>query len=406
MPAKSNIVRLSWQEADSFITAVYSQKAVGGYTHNFYKYPGRFSPEFARAAINVFSRPGDVVVDPFVGGGTSLVETRVAGRLGVGSDRSALASFVARTKTRVLTDEDIAFLSDWFSAITESLTLRQGVRSARSADSPYTRNLHCSKTWAIRQSIELAIACIRRLESPRHEAFARCVVLRTSQWALDGRRHIPSASQFREKLVEHAAQMLTGAAEYRRAAVAADQLAPSKGLRRSVCINRDASGLATYLLNDGSRRRPSLLLTSPPYPGVHMLYHRWQVRGGRETPAPFWIANAADGAGASYYAMHSRSPGGLDNYYSGMETAFGSLSKACSRSTLVVQLIAFSDPPEQLPRYLNVMERCGFEEVRLSQHLDTHDGRLWRDVPGRKWHANVKGRLSSAQEVVLLHRPA
>jgi len=406
MPARSNIVRLSWQEADSFITAVYSQKAVGGYTHNFYKYPGRFSPEFARAAIDVFSRPGEVVVDPFLGGGTSLVEARVAGRLGVGSDRSALAGFVARTKTRILTEQDIDLLGEWFSTLAEQLTLRQGTRTARSADSPYTRNLHCSKTWAIRKSIELAIACIRQLDSPRHHAFARCVVLRTAQWALDGRRHIPSAVEFREKLGEHAGQMLSGAAEYRRAAVAADQLAPSKGLRRSLCINRDASGLAEYLAANASRPRPSLLLTSPPYPGVHMLYHRWQVRGGRETPAPFWIANAADGAGASYYAMHSRSLGGLANYYSGMEAAFRSLSKACTRSTTVVQLIAFSNPTEQLPRYLRVMERCGFAEVRLSQHLDTHDGRLWRDVPGRKWHANVKGRLHSAQEVVLLHRPA
>jgi len=406
MPAKSNVIRLSWHEADSFITAVYSQKAVNGYTHNFYKYPGRFSPEFARAAIDVFSRPGEVVVDPFVGGGTSLVESRVAGRIGVGSDRSALANFVARTKTRVLTKQDITQIGDWFSTITEHLTLGQGVRSVRSTDNPYTRNLHCAKTWAIRQSIELAIARISRLELPRQQAFARCVVLRTAQWALDGRRHIPSAGRFREKLIEHADHMLAGAEEFRRAAMAADQLAPSKGLRRSVCVNRDASGLADYLATFGSRGRPRLLLTSPPYPGVHMLYHRWQVRGGRETPAPFWIANAADGAGASYYAMHSRSPGGMDNYYSGMEATYRSLSKACSRSTLVIQLIAFSDPSEQLPRYLHVMERCGFEEVRLSQHLDTHDGRLWREVPGRKWHANVKGRLHSAQEVVLLHRPA
>ena len=84
MPAVSNVLRLSWREADSFISAVYSQKSVSGFTHSFYKYPGRFSPDFARASIEVFSRPGDVVVDPFVGGGTSLVESRVAGRIRIG----------------------------------------------------------------------------------------------------------------------------------------------------------------------------------------------------------------------------------------------------------------------------------------------------------------------------------
>jgi hypothetical protein len=42
-----------------------------GHTHNFYRYPARFSPQFARAAVEAFSAPGDTVLDPFVGGGTA-----------------------------------------------------------------------------------------------------------------------------------------------------------------------------------------------------------------------------------------------------------------------------------------------------------------------------------------------
>jgi hypothetical protein len=41
---------------------------------------------------------------------------------------------------------------------------------------------------------------------------------------------------------------------------------------------------------------PKLVLTSPPYPGVHVLYHRWQVDGRKETPLPFMIAGKLDGA--------------------------------------------------------------------------------------------------------------
>jgi len=37
---------------------------VRGPTHGFYKYPARFSPAFAYAAIKVFSEPGDLVLDP------------------------------------------------------------------------------------------------------------------------------------------------------------------------------------------------------------------------------------------------------------------------------------------------------------------------------------------------------
>ena len=86
MSDKTARLKLGWREADKFITAVYSQERVTGLTHDFYKYPARFSPQFCRAAIDVFSNPGDLITDPFAGGGTSLVESRVAGRLSVGTD--------------------------------------------------------------------------------------------------------------------------------------------------------------------------------------------------------------------------------------------------------------------------------------------------------------------------------
>ncbi len=45
-----------------------------GLTHGFYRYPARFSPQFARSAIEAFTEPLDTVLDPFMGGGTSAVE--------------------------------------------------------------------------------------------------------------------------------------------------------------------------------------------------------------------------------------------------------------------------------------------------------------------------------------------
>jgi len=49
--------------------------------HEFYRYPARFAPSVAAAAISAFTDPGDTVADYFVGGGTTLVEARLAGRL-------------------------------------------------------------------------------------------------------------------------------------------------------------------------------------------------------------------------------------------------------------------------------------------------------------------------------------
>ncbi len=77
------------------LDAINDRKAVSGLTHGIYRYPARFSPMFARAAIEMFTKPGDTVYDPFMGGSTSLVEALSLGRNAVGNDLNQLAVFLA-----------------------------------------------------------------------------------------------------------------------------------------------------------------------------------------------------------------------------------------------------------------------------------------------------------------------
>src|SRR5262249_7180553 len=63
----------------ALLDAINYQGYVSGLTHNFYRYPARFSPRFARGAIEAFSERGDVILDPFMGGATTLVEARALG---------------------------------------------------------------------------------------------------------------------------------------------------------------------------------------------------------------------------------------------------------------------------------------------------------------------------------------
>lgn len=96
-----DILRLSQSAQERLIAAARHSEPVRGLTHGFYKYPARFSPVFARVAIDTFTKPGQLVLDPHVGGGTTLVEARALGREGVGIDISPLAEFVARVKSMV-----------------------------------------------------------------------------------------------------------------------------------------------------------------------------------------------------------------------------------------------------------------------------------------------------------------
>ena len=69
------------------------------FTHAFHAYPARMHPETARRVIEAF--PGGLIVDPFVGSGTTAVEAVRAGRRFIGCDISKIPLEIAWTRTRV-----------------------------------------------------------------------------------------------------------------------------------------------------------------------------------------------------------------------------------------------------------------------------------------------------------------
>ena len=92
---------------DRLKLAVREKENISGLTHNFYRYPARFSPKFVREVIEIFSKHGDVILDPFVGGGTTLVEALARNRHSIGFDVSPIASFVSLAKTTLISEGDI-----------------------------------------------------------------------------------------------------------------------------------------------------------------------------------------------------------------------------------------------------------------------------------------------------------
>ena len=390
-------MRLSDNAQAALVAGARDAAPVRGLTHGFYKYPARFSPAFAGAAIQAFTQPGDMVLDPHVGGGTTLVEAIAAGREAVGVDISTLAEFVAGIKCTVFSEAELETLEQWASRVAASVDIHKASTALTDyQELGYYKHLNTPSRWRLRKGIEQSLASAIKLGTPRLEAFGRCVVLRTAQWALDGRSKRATIHDFRRILQETATDMLRGAREFRASA-------KENGWQTATIFRRSAIGIEEEA---GLRamRAPRLVVTSPPYPGVHVLYHRWQVDGRKEAPLPFMIANKLDGSGLSYYTMGDRKSPGLRAYFENIKASMSSVAALADMDTTIVQMVAFSAPDWQLPRYLEAMEEAGLSEMLLPNLRHDGDGRLWRTVPGRRWYSAQRGSTHASQEVVLFHR--
>ena len=82
----------------NLIEAANDQSRVRGYTHRFYTYPAGFSPVFVEAAIKTFTKENDLILDPFMGGGTSIIEAIRSNRKVVGIDLNPISTFVSKVK--------------------------------------------------------------------------------------------------------------------------------------------------------------------------------------------------------------------------------------------------------------------------------------------------------------------
>ncbi len=390
---------------ESLVAAVSNRDKVTGAPHDFYRYPARFSPVFAREAIKTFTQPGDFVLDPFCGGGTTLVEALSLGCRAAGMDVSSLAAFLARTKTTPISVHDKREIAEWLAAL-EKGNPRANLDSYEIVDAEiyyYLRNLPDEARafffWIFERLTDLP--------KLRQQKFVRLVLLGVGQWGLDCKNSVPTASEFKAEFCQRLNAATNDFFNYVSGIASANELPRCRLSSMRRVINRSSEECDEDGRIPESWLPAKLVLTSPPYPGVHVVYHRWQIMGRKETPAPFWLANQRDGAGESHYLLGPRDEDKLVTYYARLKSVFSSVRTLLDENSIVVQLVAFSDPVWQLKTYLETMKEAGYVELQVDcTTMAKVNGRIWREVPGRKWYANKRGEIPASKEVMLLHKLA
>lgn len=357
------------------------RSAARGLGHDFYTYPARMSPMIARSLIDHFSSPGDWVIDPFMGAGTAIVEAVASGRRVIGTDINPLAYLLARARTTPMSRADKLALESWAS----NDTLTWG----KPLDDKWSSIPHGA------YFADLA-GRANALRIYRRRLFAKAVLLRTGQWVVQQQESPPPDAEVRQKLLFNIERLASAIGELTAQAHQAGTPRNELTAHRRVLL-RTAIGLDSERRLEDLRGRIQLAVTSPPYPGVHILYHRWQLRSRRETAAPYWMIDAQDGRGPSYYTLGGRSQTGLENYFRSIQAFLESLRPLLAENGHVCMLLAFRDPKQHLPMFLKA--------ARDASYKTPADPLLWREVPNRRWYARRQIDQSAAREVLIILQP-
>jgi DNA modification methylase len=76
-------------------------------SHNFHSFPAKFPPQLPYIFIQELTKPGEIVLDPMVGSGTTALEALLSGRRALGFDIDPLAQMITKVKTTPITTDGV-----------------------------------------------------------------------------------------------------------------------------------------------------------------------------------------------------------------------------------------------------------------------------------------------------------
>jgi len=92
---------------ETFVNEFWTSKQRAAHSLHEVSYRACFKPQLPRFFIDRFTEPGDVVYDPFMGRGTTVIEAALAGRTPAGCDINPLSAILAQPRLSPPTAEDV-----------------------------------------------------------------------------------------------------------------------------------------------------------------------------------------------------------------------------------------------------------------------------------------------------------
>jgi site-specific DNA-methyltransferase (adenine-specific) len=358
-------------------------------------YLGSYPPHVPRSLLAALLPLKSVVLDPFCGSGTTLLEARLLGHEAIGVDRNPLAVAIARGKNQAVAIDDVEF------RLTELARSFPGLRALHDVpDSLHT--IYHERTLAqlchLREELDP--------ETPE-DAFLLGALLGImhGKWRRDGSTaylsiDMPNTFSMSPAYVER----FVSKHELKKPAVDAFANLRQRArwlLRKGAIpvatkcsvLGGDATQLST-VIGDSQRERIGCILTSPPYLGV--------LRYGAFNWIRLWLLRCDPKEVDSVLD----STDSLDRYLSFFATFLHSASKVLAEKSLLIAVVGdVVERGQHVPLAERVWEEVeGIAPFRLREVLVDHYDADRKTT--RIWGEEKKGRATPLDRVLILERVA
>ncbi len=224
-------------------------------------HPCRFPSQVPAIAIARFSNPGDSILDPFMGSGTTLVEAQRLGRHSHGIDVNPIACLQAKSKLLLASSEEVA-------AITRKHTMRLLQDWERLSEADIPKNVQVQKWYTSKTGRDLAKlwGYVDRSRGPFRAilegAFSSILMpccREVRHWGYICDNTEPKSNRERDALALYLAALV----RYSKAYKARDEQLRSNAVGEAEVIQGDAREVLKNF-----DKKFSCFVTSPPYLGV------------------------------------------------------------------------------------------------------------------------------------------
>lgn len=191
----------------------FRRKDITRLTNSYHRYPAKFIPQLPNRLIGQYSKKEEFVLDPFAGGGTTLIEGLVLQRRMLGVDINPVSYLIMKTKTNVIESGRLEkAVQDFFVRLNSKESDRNVFQ--RIEDSP---NIERIRFWFPEGNItELSgiLSEIERIPDEDIRRFLTCgfshILKKCSRWGMQSikpyvekRKKIPQATSTFKRHIRH-----------------------------------------------------------------------------------------------------------------------------------------------------------------------------------------------------------